>query len=672
MIKVKKEHRDPLLQELEELFFQKLGKSVVFRTRLSRYDEGSVYVYEKMEGIWVEDSLEEIELILAECCDKLEIKGDTRKKLVACFMKQHSRNFEDFNVDGEKYFVITEGVIDLFVLRGKKYKSVTELMLHRDEWLHPFTEFKDNYFTTKSPITIPEDFDEECVKAVEFFISTYTKSMCGRRDYAETLMDHISLIVYGKSKSHFFYHLFGVSKTGKTHLMELLKLILGDSYFYRIPIDVFKKKDVNTRTALYMNQFARCINVSEIENLPDSLDQLKTILGENAVPYEFADFYLNATIFIDNNELYNFTSKAALNREVLLPFGFVDDNLERDSMLLDKLTLIAPYLFLEMLRRFSNLDVDNLTIPESTTEIRTVYKQMLKPEEKFRDVFVTTNAHGRAYHTDVIFHRFFLKEFDLWFKNWVYSYPWARNLELPKTTDIKIVDFEKCFQDRFHNWTKYSNSHKYACFQNLEIGNPGSYGTMRNRHKQDLILSLQITDQEAEEIITLEEGVSQTEILENQYEDDYRDVLGNITPEQWKYNILYQLYTAFCMNDFGAIIRFKQSFSDYIQSLEQSNQLFSVLQNGFMKYHFNFKACYHDINVSNAINKLFEYFVRWRRADLKARKGISPTDPRIALSPLFPVIPTGTFQNASVLPESAIYYQQPQLLQNQFNYNNQF
>lgn len=632
---------EKLLETLSLKFLKKYGCTIKIRKRLSRYDN---YVAYKWDGlIWVETNIADVKLILSQCCDEMGLKGETKKTLIESFFDKNSLDYRNFNVDGKRYFVCLSGVINLEALRNKNFSSVSEMLLHKAEWLVPHSHLKNNYFTTISLMTIPETIEEEVFQyRLALFMNRLKTSMCGRIDYAEALIDYFSSFLYGKTKSPKFVHMFGVGGVGKTLFLEILEYIFGKSYFYKMPIDVFNKKDVKTHIAMFYAQFVRVINVSEIENILQNTDQIKTITGSETVPFGNLSFRLNAHLVFDNNHLNFDDSSAYRRREVILPFGFADKDTPVNPSIRKKLFDVTPEVFLEMLRRFSTLDVENMPIPRATEDVITNYRLLTNDTETFCEVFVTTDPHGKNYSSSSLYHNWFIKDFDIWRKNLKKSLPWAQDIKLRNLAEIKIKELENSLANRFH---KNFVQGKQLTFQKIIVGNPGDWGTMRNRHKVDLMKLYVKTEAEVEAMIQKEEGVAAVKILENQYENDYRDVLGEVTPEQWKKNILNLLCNSLFSNNQMSLMQFKTILSDSIQSTEQSIELCALLKEKIIKNNCIFKHCWFDCDIVDALDKLLEYFARWRRGDNKRRKCVSPTDPTIRLSGMLPSIPEKTVQN---------------------------
>ncbi|MDD7612228.1 MAG: hypothetical protein PUJ82_15070, partial [Spirochaetales bacterium] len=212
----------------------------------------------------------ELEGILNEVLlDALGVEATCRKNdLKKSFLARRCVPEKELNIDGEFFLNTESGVIDLVQVKkladelGDRFNGQT-LIENREKWLFPHEDFKENHLTCLAPINIPESFDEEKFMAdIDFFKSTFLKSLGEREDSYEWLLNLYSACLSGERKGDHFTSLYGATGSGKSTLVEFINSIYGDEYYKTVEPEDLASKSEKAIKRFYRARFARIIGIS--------------------------------------------------------------------------------------------------------------------------------------------------------------------------------------------------------------------------------------------------------------------------------------------------------------------------------------------------------------------------------------------------------------------------
>ena len=461
-------------------------------------------------------------------------KNDQKKT----FLSKRSISEKELNIDGKFSFNTESGVIDLIQLKsladelGDSFNGQT-LIANRDRWLFPHEEFKDNHLTCLAPITIPKSFYEEKFKAdIDFLKSTLLKSMGGRKDSYESLINIVSACLSGERKGDHFSSLYGATGSGKSTFVELVDSIFGEEYDMTVEPEDLASKSEKAIRRFYRARFARIISISEPRDKKFNASFIKKLTGKSKIltGYDGEAMKLDSLIMIDSNHLIKpdeLGPEAMKRRDIVIPFGPQIPEKEQDKNLSQKLKNIRQSFFLELLLRFPRINVREISTPKVTDEVHETAERFSNPVKFFLETCTVPalDVHGGYNVAMTELYRVFKQHF-------FYIYESRFDAVFFKNQDFH-VDLAEISKQRFtievekvyHNITI---GHAGARFvNNIIVRDPGNFRTVKEMQIQNLknVYCVAMDDKTAEDIITETEKPGTIVMPDNPNDSGFSDIL---------------------------------------------------------------------------------------------------------------------------------------------------
>ena len=579
---------------------------------------------------------------LSEILRDMDIYEINRQKaIIQSVLASYTKPASSFDINTESFFVLKNTVVDLEYLSGKHYQTIDELLNDKKQWLHSLQEYKENLFTKYSMIDLPDDVSVDVfTNSIIKIRNTFLKSMGEKEDSVDCFFDYLAAALSGSRFADYIVCLQGAGGTGKTVLVNYCKYIFG-LYFQSLDANDFLAEKPNIRQKLYYSRKARIISLSEPSDSKKKVSLLKKVSGKTNIEIEGKEFSMNSLFLLDTNfpiSTDNFDS--GLERRLyILPFGPQIPESEQNRNLLNELKEIAPFFLLELLRRFSCLDLTRIHAPEITPSVL-YWNALIQNKDTvtaFAKIMCTASAEeGKEFtlkEIHEIYDTHFLPVFSQYIKRNLF---WIdNNVEKQFSFSQTPQSFNSIFSKYFRNC---GCKNGYKTIRHLIIGIPEGFNTMEEHQIQELVKRFHYSEEHARLIIDKAKGPSSIKPSMDPYENDCRDLWAYNGPwnmnqfqaptaEAWKHSVIDCL-----MQNPNNIDSFRSQFVINIMELSQGINLCSIISNKLQEYKDFKDEIFSDSELVDVMDQIFDAFAKWFRNDLKSKKQRSFTDPRNQLS----------------------------------------
>lgn len=564
-------------------------------------------------------------------------KNDMKRGFLAHFSVPET----EFNIDGKNLFCTKSGVIVLNKLKEVinglgDNPSINEVLEKKAEWLKPNAMFMKNHITAMAPITIPDSVDEAKFKEDrKFFKDTFMRSLGYREDSFEWLMDLFSACLSGERKGDHFTTLYGAPGTGKTTITLFLEKVFGEQYVRTIePEDVISKKNTSVRK-FYRARFARIINISETSDKAVNASFIKKLTGKSKmlVGYDGETFDLDSHILIDSNHLIEPDEddpSAFLRRYVVIPFGPKINECDQNKHLDEDLEAIKESFFLELLLRYSNVTVAELSTPAITKEVIETSELYKNPVKLFLDTWTVPaiNTHGGTKIKVGELYRIFIQDFFYWYEahfDQIFYRTEDFHRNLPEISRHAFTVKLECI---YHNIVKGRGNELYL--NNIIVHDPGTYNSMKQMQLERLkrLYLVAPDDNSAQRIIDAAEKPSVVSFPDEPDESGFSDILWytgfpsftklGIPPSQemWEDRVLLLIGN-------GQNLEFSNWLSKLI-GIERTKELMERLHAALNMCSYNFVVCKNNAEIKGILGGMFDMYVKQVRSYTKPKVSLSP------------------------------------------------
>lgn len=582
---------------------------------------------------------------LRECLYEVGVAEINRQKiLIKTFLSKFEKQESDFDREGENYFVGGNFAIDLTKLIEKNYPTVSAMLEDEQVWNIPQQSLRKNLITMFSEIKLPSNIETFVVdSAVKKIKDILLRCMGFQAACVENFLDYISASLYGIRMADYLLILQGVGGSGKNLILDFIKLILG-KYFTTLDADELLNERPMVKQKLYYKKSARIISVQEPSDSKKKVRLLKMMTGRGTINAENKEFSMSSLILIDSNfPVVPPTSDSGFNRRTyIFPFGPKIPEKEQNRGLLDELKEVAPYFLLELLRRFSCIDIAKIQQPKITETVQ--YWNGIERKGNFVQAFmdicctadVETGNEMTLQDIRAEFQTFFPALYSEYRKKFLFWYD-GNEFEkiIQKTTP---QEFNAIFSTRYKN---HGLKNGYPTIRHLVVGNPGEFQTMEKRQIQDLVKRFHIDEDEAKARIDSAREPSVAKARANPLEDDYRDLLsyagpwglqsfrifdGN--PKTWKKALIYHL----CSTQLQPLDSFCLHFVNQFISPSESERLCNILKIKLSEKIQFPEDCVSDVAINDVLDEIFDAFAKGVRENLAKRNLLSPMNPQFQIS----------------------------------------
>lgn len=591
---------------------------------------------------------------LRECLYEVGVTEINRQKiLIKTFLSKFEKQESDFDREGENYFIGGNFAIDLTKLIEKNYPTVSAMLEDEHVWNIPQQSLRKNLITMFSEIKLPSNIETFVVdSAVKKIKDILLRCMGFQAACVENFLDYISASLYGIRRADYLLILQGVGGSGKNLILDFIKLILG-KYFTTLDADELLNERPMVKQKLYYKKSARIISVQEPSDSKKKVRLLKMMTGRGTINAENKEFSMSSLILIDSNfPVVPPTSDSGFNRRTyIFPFGPKIPEKEQNRGLLDELKEVAPYFLLELLRRFSCIDIAKIQQPKITETVQ--YWNDIERNGNFVQAFmdicctadVETGNEMTLQDIRAEYQTFFPAIYSEYRKKFLFWYDGNQFEKIIQKTTAQ--EFNAIFLSRYKN---HGLRNGYPTIRHLVVGNPREFQTMETRQIEDLMKRFHINKDEAKEKIDSARAPSVAKAKLNPLEEDYRDLLsyagpwgfqsfrvfdGN--PKNWKKAVINHL----CYTQLQSMESFHFEFVIKFVSQSETDRLCNILKRKLAeKMHFP-EDCISDVVINDILDVIFDAFAKGVRENLKNRHLISPMSPQIQISQLnFGIPPT--------------------------------
>lgn len=666
-----------IIQELKDLLIEKYPEYTnLFKKKRYFPNEGiaeNIYI-QTQNGLLEPVDSEEIKSKLFECLYELGIDEVNRQeRIIKSFLQTivPKINHKDavFDLDGEQLFVSGNKIIDLSKIEGKAYSNISDMYEMKENWLCSTISKKENLFTRYSKIELPEIIDnDEYNQAIEKIYSILLRCMGGQKESVECFLDCIAAALYGKRPADYFIVLQGVGGTGKSLIIDLLQNVFGN-YFDDVNTEAFLNNKPSVLQELFYKKEARIISICEPDNEKKKVSLLKKVSGRSTISVNGQKFAMNSLFIIDSNFSVepDKTDSGFDRRNYIFPCGPKISEEEQNRKYKEEIQTLSSYFLLELVRRFSTLDLYTIKAPSIAKEVK--YWNKVEREGLFIQVFMniccTADVETGRNMTLKEIRDYYLTEFPdiyaqyrkkhlFWFDPDDTSY----EDKISKTT---AQEFNVIFSRRYKNQGIING---YQTVRHLVIGNPGEYETMEKYVIDVMKKRYNIDEDGAKEKIEAARQKSIVDYKENPFENDYRDLLAyqglwgfftlgipDCNPKKWKNAVIRCLITS-DMNgqkilNIQGLSSFQNNFVRNVMSLQEAERLCNNLSDRIRNLLLFSDECLSDPDIIDILDTIFDAFAKWFRNDLRTRNMVSISDPRLTLSQMNAGIPNQMLQPLS-------------------------
>ena len=356
------------------------------------------------------------------------------------------------------------------------------------------------------------------------------RCMGNQEDSVENFLDYISAALYGIRKADYFLILQGVGGTGKNLILDFLQLIFGN-YFTTIEADDLLNEKPSVKQKLYYRKSARIISIQEPSENKKKVSMLKRITGRGKIQVEGKEFSMSSLFLIDSNFPVEPTAEdSGFDRRCyILPFGPKIPEEEQDRELLTELKDLAPFFLLELLRRFSCIEIEKIQQPKITETVQ--YWNDIERNGKFIQAFMDICCTADVETGKEIALKDIREEFQTHFpaiyseyrKKYLFWFDGNKFEEIIQKTTAQ--EFNAIFLSQYKN---HGLKNGYPTIRHLVIGNPGEFQTMEQRQIEDLMKRFHLNEDEAKVRIDSARAPSVAKAKLNPLEEAYRDVLSYV------------------------------------------------------------------------------------------------------------------------------------------------
>lgn len=620
--------------------------NLVKKTRVFSNESLTDNIFLKNEnGLLISVDKNYIDSCLRECLYVVGVTEINRQKiLIKTFLSKFEKKESDFDREGDRYFVGGNFAVDLTKLIQKKYPKVSTMLRDKNAWDVPQISLQDNLITRYSEIKLSSNIENFIVEsAVKRIKEILLRCMGNQKDSVESFLDYISAALYGIRKADYCLILQGVGGTGKNLLLDFLQLIFGN-YFTTIEADELLNEKPAVKQKLYYRKSARIISIQEPSENKKKVSLLKRITGRGKIQVEGKEFTMSSLFLIDSNfPVEPSAEDSGFDRRCyILPFGPKIPEEEQNRELLVELKDLAPYFLLELLRRFSCIEIEKIQQPKITKTVQ--YWNHIERNGKFVQAFMDICCTADVETGKEIALKDIREEFQTHFpaiyseyrKNYLFWFDGNKFEEIIQKTTAQ--EFNAIFLSRYKN---HGLRNGYPTIRHLVVGNPREFQTMETRQIEDLMKRFHINKDEAKEKIDSARAPSVAKGKLNPLEEDYRDLLsyagpwgfqsfrvfdGN--PKNWKKAVINHL----CYTQLQSMESFHFEFVIKFVSQSETDRLCNILKRKLAeKMHFP-EDCISDVVINDILDVIFDAFAKGVRENLKNRHMISPMNPHFQIS----------------------------------------
>lgn len=620
--------------------------NLVKKTRVFSNESLTDNIFLKNEnGLLISVDKNYIDSCLRECLYVVGVTEINRQKiLIKTFLSKFEKKESDFDREGDRYFVGGNFAVDLTKLIQKKYPKVSTMLRDKNAWDVPQISLQDNLITRYSEIKLSSNIENFIVEsAVKRIKEILLRCMGNQKDSVESFLDYISAALYGIRKADYCLILQGVGGTGKNLLLDFLQLIFGN-YFTTIEADELLNEKPAVKQKLYYRKSARIISIQEPSENKKKVSLLKRITGRGKIQVEGKEFAMSSLFLIDSNfPVEPSAEDSGFDRRCyILPFGPKIPEEEQNRELLVELKDLAPYFLLELLRRFSCIEIEKIQQPKITKTVQ--YWNHIERNGKFVQAFMDICCTADVETGKEIALKDIRKEFQTHFpaiyseyrKNYLFWFDGNKFEEIIQKTTAQ--EFNAIFLSRYKN---HGLRNGYPTIRHLVVGNPREFQTMETRQIEDLMKRFHINKDEAKEKIDSARAPSVAKSKANFLEDDYRDLLSYVgpwglqcfkildgNPREWKKAVIEYL----SYSKLQPIFSFKCDFVNKFISPQESERLCGILEQRLSEKMQFPENCVSDVVINDILEVIFDAFAKGVRENLKNRHMISPMNPHFQIS----------------------------------------
>lgn len=636
------------LEMFETVFYEKHPEfsNLIKKSRVFSNESLTDNVFLKDEnGLLIPVEKGMLDSLLRTCLYEVDVTEINRQKnLIKTFLSKFEKFESNFDRDGDNYFVGKNFAVDLTKLIQKKYPKIPDMLKDINLWDVPQQSLQANLITRYSEIKLPSSIENFVVEStVKRIKEILLRCMGNQEDSVENFLDYISAALYGIRKADYFLILQGVGGTGKNLILDFLQLIFGN-YFTTIEADDLLNEKPSVKQKLYYRKSARIISIQEPSENKKKVSLLKRITGRGKIQVEGKEFTMSSLFLIDSNfPVEPSAEDSGFDRRCyILPFGPKIPEEEQNRELLVELKDLAPYFLLELLRRFSCIEIEKIQQPKITETVQ--YWNHIERNGKFVQAFMDICCTADVETGKEIALKDIREEFQTHFpaiyseyrKNYLFWFDGNKFEEIIQKTTAQ--EFNAIFLSRYKN---HGLRNGYPTIRHLVVGNPGEFQTMEKRQIQDLVKRFHIDEDEAKARIDSAREPSVAKARPNPLEEDYRELLSYVglwglhffrifdgNPRGWKNAVINYL----CRTNLQSLNSFRCDFVIKFVSHSETERLCEILRQRFSEKILFPEDCVSDVEINDVLDEIFDAFAKGVRENLANRNLLSPMNPQFQIS----------------------------------------
>ena len=627
--------------DLADAYFATYGHQIIKLNPISRNDAICENVYFWNNLYWESIKPNIFEGRLNNILNKMGVVQTCRKNdLKRGFLAHFTIPETEFNIEGKNLFCTKSGVIILNKLKEVlinlgENPNINELLKKKTAWLKPHSEFIRNHLTCMAPIRIPDFVDEAKFEEDRKFLkNTFMRSLGYREDSYEWMMNLFAACLSGERKGDHFTTFYGAPGTGKTTITRVLEIIFGEQYVRTIePEDVVSKNNTSVRK-FYHARFARIINISETSEKAVNASFIKKLTGKSKmlVGYGGETFDLDSHIIVDSNHLIEPDEDdpgAFLRRYIVIPFGPKINECDQNKHLAEDLEARKENFFLELLLRYANAAVAELSTPSITKEVIETAELYKNPVKLFLETWTVPaiNTHGGTKIKVGELYRIFIQDFYYWYETHfdkIFYRTEDFHINLPEISRHAFTVKLECI---YHNIVRGHGNELYL--NNIIVHNPGTYNSIKEMQIERLkhLYLVAPDDDSALKIINAAEKPSVISLPDEPNESGFSDILWytdfpsfsklGIPPSQemWEDRVLFLIGN-------GHNLEFSNWLSKLI-GIERTKELMEKLHTALCLCKYDFILCKNNAEIKGLLGGMFDMYVKQIRSFKKPKFNIS-------------------------------------------------
>lgn len=617
----KKAERFKLLFNLK---FQ--NKGLVKLRRFSQNESFNKNIFFSDEKGWWKFPTEKFDEICFNIFEEIGIKNENQQnKILKSFLAPYTISAEDLNKDGDKYLALFDGYyISLKDIENKAYANVSELWSDKDSWIKTHDELKAKKITMHAKITLPTciDFEKE-KEEFAMFRNLLLDSLGGREDSFVWLFDEFARHLSNYSRDQGFVHAVGHGGSGKSTFINSMIDLFGD-YAVVIPFKKILEENEETKRIFFKNRHARFFSISEPNYGEYDFGFLKGLTANTKFSVNEQEFSLHSCFLFDSNFVFKtkFEDSGVERRYHLVGFGRTGK--ENLSNLEDVYKKLAQTIFLELLVRFSNLDLNAIVShPPITQEIIQLFQYANDPIKFFLEKCYSPNPSNKSrldvnrlekitYQELIPFHKSYCEThffYDTYMNQGVYD-------------DFKISKFYKQLMIIHSN---YAYTARQPVFYSISLGRPEPFDDMKQKVKFEVLNSgIMLSEIEIEKKIRAaseKPSVDREQEIEDlsfmEYDkgcfsfSSFNVSKFQYSEERWKTNIINFL----CLNYLQCNTVAIRKFCDWVAMILCNHNMFtrvtSILDYRIKQNFCSFASCVLDTEIDNILSIIFQEYKKF-------------------------------------------------------------